>query len=226
MKTESLKPKQQAVPRVKQSTHEAILKVSNELINKMGMSAFRIDSVAKQLDISPGNITYHFGRKEDIATAIWQNCSTKIKDSCNLYISPLIDIKQLYLLITHIITILYKHRGVVSHKNSDVGLIKKDVLSHKENTIIAIKYILRAYKYLIDGGYMVEIQSKSLQTYQIRIFLTNLSWSVNYMMATPQDDRYKSMALTIMHSLAPNFTPTAHAQYKSVANNITKHGQN
>ena len=79
------------------STREMILRRSLELINARGMVDFRIDTLAQSLGLSPGNITYHFSRKEDICVALWEQY---LEDYGQVVrsLTTLLDMKQLFLL--------------------------------------------------------------------------------------------------------------------------------
>jgi|GEM_PF-2709056 len=48
------------------STKEKILAAAQDEFNKRGIGAVALHKIAAMLDISPGNLTYHFRRKEDL----------------------------------------------------------------------------------------------------------------------------------------------------------------
>ena len=54
-----------------------ILERSTELFNMKGFFNVSIQEIAKDLDISPGNFTYHFPKKEDLLLAIQQEIIAK-----------------------------------------------------------------------------------------------------------------------------------------------------
>ncbi|WP_269621254.1 TetR/AcrR family transcriptional regulator [Zhongshania sp. BJYM1] len=51
---------------VKKSTQQRVLEKSAQLFNEFGIEAVSIGQIAKELKISPGNLTYHFKRKADL----------------------------------------------------------------------------------------------------------------------------------------------------------------
>ena len=129
------------------STRQIILDKANQLINQVGMTDFRIDTLAAALGLSPGNITYHFPRKEDIGNAIWSAGVQEMASSLDHYLSPLLDIKQLFLFYKHIMSLAYKYRGVFYNKLGDIGLITRNKTSLTE----AVKTIEYAFDQKISA---------------------------------------------------------------------------
>lgn len=130
-KTKITKPKKKAIKASllsddETSTREMILHRSLEIINAKGMVDFRIDTLSTSLGLSPGNITYHFSRKEDICVALWELYLDESKGvECSL--TSLLDIKQLYLLNRVYINLNYKYRGVIIFRNADLGAMTRDI---------------------------------------------------------------------------------------------------
>jgi len=56
--------------REKQPTRELILDRALDLFNRQGIEGVGIRELARELELSPGNLTYHFPKKEDIIVAI------------------------------------------------------------------------------------------------------------------------------------------------------------
>ena len=52
------------------TTRSRILQTALTLFNEHGMYQTGVRDIARALDISPGNLSYHFARKEDLLIAI------------------------------------------------------------------------------------------------------------------------------------------------------------
>lgn len=61
--------KKKPVPRRQSNTRQRIIDRSILLFNRYGLRNVAIDHIAAELDISPGNLTYHFPRKQDLLAA-------------------------------------------------------------------------------------------------------------------------------------------------------------
>lgn len=113
------------------STKDAIIDKSLSMINEGGMMDFRIDVLALSLNLSPGNITYHFAKKEDISVVLWQNFLSEFERSTTC-ISNILDIKQTFLIFREFCTIMYNLRGVVMFSGSDSRVVR-DPRYNKDN---------------------------------------------------------------------------------------------
>lgn len=59
-----------------QPTQEVILDRALELFNQHGIEALGMRELARDLSLSPGNLTYHFPKKEDLIVALAKRLST------------------------------------------------------------------------------------------------------------------------------------------------------
>ncbi|MEG1634559.1 MAG: TetR/AcrR family transcriptional regulator [Rikenellaceae bacterium] len=105
------------------STKEVILRKSLEMINQGGMMDFRIDVLALSLNLSPGNITYHFAKKEDISVLLWQQFLVRFDKTLSC-VSHILDIKQTFLVFRELALVIYDLRGVVMFVGADSRVIK------------------------------------------------------------------------------------------------------
>lgn len=184
------------------STKLSILERANSIINKVGMSDFRIDTLSQSLKVSPGNITYHFPKKDDISFSIWQNCQRDLISSTASQVNQFMDIKQLYLLFRQIITTLYSYRGTLNYMLGDGGVIfrsrreNRELLEALYQKYIVIKGHLVANK-VINGDLNSEFDSLCFESH-----ITLLGWSVNHAYTEQLDDinslaeRYALVALS------------------------------
>lgn len=209
--------------RVSGSTREAILTSASNIINRSGMVDFRIDAIAKELGISPGNITYHFPRKEDIATAIWQQCNDRLIVNAHHYITPLIDIKQLYLLLSHIIITFNSYRGVVCHKTGDIGVIFKSRDIYEKYSKISKKLYDSALKYLVANDYIASIEDQQIKNMLSQSFFISTIWSVNQYITLNgyggSDKHLNNLVMAIIYPYTPYLTERGRMQYESILTN-------
>ncbi|MFI3322724.1 MAG: TetR/AcrR family transcriptional regulator [Rikenellaceae bacterium] len=203
------------------STKELIVDRANLIINSFGMVDFRIDNLAKSLNISPGNITYHFPRKDDISLAIWMKFVREVVSTVDSYITPFIDIKQLYLFFRNIASVIYSYRGVVSYMLGDCGVIEREKrFNHKmweqfENRYDSIM------KLLTDGDY---IKNQEIEEGFKNLFfesqITTLLWWINHALSSTEDSEVSEhidfYALVAIYPIKSLFTAKGDEQYMSI----------
>jgi len=67
-----------------QQTRQRILSCSLDLFNLQGESSITTNAIAEELDISPGNLHYHFQRKADIVTSLFEEFCDKMHATLEL----------------------------------------------------------------------------------------------------------------------------------------------
>lgn len=223
MKKEKIKLEKKVAKKAA-STKSMILEKATEIINSNGVIDFRIDSLSTMLNLSPGNITYHFPKKEDIITTIWQQCFEEIQNSSGSYVTPLMDIKQLYIYYKFTILTLYKYRGIVCYKLGDMGAIKNmnedetnffNDWNNKFNSIIKI---------LETNGYVEKPKEEYVSALVAQSSFVNIFWSIHSTATNNilnQDGADKFAAVAIFQ-LFPILTEVGKKELKNVYEIINK----
>lgn len=201
------------------STREMILRRSLELINAHGMVDFRIDTLATTLGLSPGNITYHFSRKEDICAALWEQYLAE-SDTVVRSLTTLLDMKQLYLLSRINIHLNYKYRGVVMFRSADPGAIKRDQEAGRVNETKHIAISNRVMALLKRNGYLNEdttekiIEGTNLYHYIVTRWCINFA----YQAYAPEEVESKLdyLALLSLHALYPTLSRKGRDEFAEI----------
>lgn len=228
-KTKKTKPKKKAIKANlvsddEISTREMILHRSLELINSKGMIDFRIDTLSTSLGLSPGNITYHFSRKEDICVALWEQYLAESKAVvCSL--TSLLDIKQLYLLNRVYISLNYKYRGVVVFRNADLGAMTRDIKSGSFNEEQHLTTSRQVMVLLEKNGYMnKDAQGEITRGINMYHYIV-MRWCMNfaYQAYKPKDVESKIdyMALLSLHALYPTFSEKGRDEFAEILAKIS-----
>jgi len=97
------------------STKEKILKAALQLFNKQGISSITVRDIAKEVDISHGNLCYHYPNTNDIITALYNELSKKVNDMLD-ELQPDENVIQTHTnAIRTIFTLAYKYRFFYLH---------------------------------------------------------------------------------------------------------------
>lgn len=100
---------------------ERILEVALKLYNERGINAITTRHIAKELEISPGNLHYHFRHTSDIIEALYDEFVAQIEaQMAKFNLGQSIDMTYLYDLNSACFDVIYKYRfGFVN--TGDIG---------------------------------------------------------------------------------------------------------
>lgn len=193
-----------------QTTREMILNKSLELINQCGMVDFRIDSLATMLDLSPGNITYHFSKKEDICVALWSDY-LKEYHAVERQLTTLIDLKQLFLLNRMTMLLGYKYRGVLIFRSSDLGAIARDVANQRNNQDFHHNITTQILKLLQYNGYVQgNLKINDITDITDSYHYLIMRWGINFLFQKYSSEEVElhidELSLLVTHAYFPYLT--------------------
>ena len=201
------------------STREQILRRSLELINERGMVDFRIDTLASSLGLSPGNITYHFSRKEDICVALWEQYLEEYGQVVRS-LTTLLDMKQLYLLNRINIYLNYKYRGVVMFRSADLGAMTRDIQAGRENESEHFAISRRVMSLLKQNGYLEPgVSDEVIEGTHVYHYVM-MRWSVNFAFQAYAPEEVESkldyLSLLSLHALYPSLSQKGRDEFAQI----------
>lgn len=205
------------------STREMILIKSLELINTKGMVDFRIDTLATSLGLSPGNITYHFSRKEDICVALWEQYLEEYGKVVRS-LTTLLDLRQLYLINRINIKLNYKYRGVVIFRSADLGAMSRDIESGRTNDRQHYEISKQVMELLAMNDYLdkkaPDFLVEVIHTYHYII----MRWCLNLAYQIYRPDEVESkldyLALLSLHALYPSFSKKGQDEFAEIMKTV------
>jgi AcrR family transcriptional regulator len=94
-------------------TSEKILDAALELFNQYGLYVVTLRQIAGHLQISQGNLNYHFAKKEDIITAVYQQFAQEMEQRVQTRLqNDELDLEQLNAFLHSIIQLFLQYRFV------------------------------------------------------------------------------------------------------------------
>lgn len=216
------KPQRTTTRRAGNSTRETIITAANEIINRTGVVDFRIEMLAKALSLSPGNITYHFARKEEIIAAIWDEYLAVLQDTSTEIITPLLDLKQLFLFLRTVALKAVNYAGVTSYYFGDMGSLLRENETFRRQIERGRELLFSSYETLTRNGYMRPIDDPRLRQLTFESQTLMLRWWINHAQShqaphelTAATDRYIALSLVQLH---PYLTESGQNQLNSIVN--------
>ena len=92
------------------STQEKILNAALKLFNEKGLAQVSQRTIAEELGISPGNLTYHFKKREDIIEALYHRLVDQINQGMTLPKVEEWTLGMLSQVLTGTLQLLYTYR--------------------------------------------------------------------------------------------------------------------
>ena len=217
--TSTVKKAAVQIPQEDVSTREMILRRSLELINTKGMVDFRIDTLATSLGLSPGNITYHFSRKEDICVALWEQYLEEYGKVVRS-LTTLLDIKQLYLLNRINIQLNYKYRGVVVFRSADLGAMSRDMEAGRVNEEEHFTIARRVMTLLRQNGYLDKNTTEDIIEGTHTYHYIMMRWCINFAYQAYKPEEVESkldyLALMSLHALYPTLSKKGQDEFAEI----------
>ncbi len=93
-------------------TKKRILKIALELFNLDGLAAVSQRSIAEKLGISPGNLTYHFKKKDDISEALYFEFIEQISSRSTGFKSEQVSIESFSRFVADWFALVYEYRFI------------------------------------------------------------------------------------------------------------------
>lgn len=143
-------------------TKEKILITSIELFNRNGVSAITTNHIAKAMNISPGNLYFHYDNKEEILLELFKRMC---KETYQLWSPKQLKVLSAFDFIDQNFEIYWKyrffHREMYAMRRKDPNLAKMWRTHIKK----VIKLMEIVYRHWVDQGVMVEIKERGEMLY-------------------------------------------------------------
>ncbi|QQS31171.1 MAG: TetR/AcrR family transcriptional regulator [Sphingobacteriales bacterium] len=138
-------------------TKAQILQKALLLFNEKGYINVGVREIARDLDISPGNLSYHFGKKEDILIALLNQFRDANSSLYEEYFEKDATLSHFLQLMKSIFESQYQYRGVfIGNQYIQSELKSADSFNYKETYNNRVAGFTRIFKTLIEAG---QIQS-------------------------------------------------------------------
>ncbi|MEG1554453.1 MAG: TetR/AcrR family transcriptional regulator [Rikenellaceae bacterium] len=192
--------KEAKIDRTNVTTRELIMQKTLEIVNDRGMADFRVDLLSSTLGLSPGNITYHFAKKEDLCRAIWVEFYVELK-GVEVLVSNLLDVKQSFLVVRSITALIYKYRGVILYRGSDMVVLYRD--DNSEYSIAEkLREIIRVILFhLNENGYISqEKNTPIINKIVMDDMFVNMRFWINKEYLMSDSNKYSSISSRVVEN--------------------------
>lgn len=196
-------------------THAKILDAAKVLFNENGVPQTSLRDIAKKIDISQGNLTYHFPKKESIFEELYFEFVDRIKDQALVDENSALNLKSFIVHTRERMHIMLNYRFLFIDLNHTLREYPKIKLHFNNSGIEELQAYQSLFKLAVDNDIMRgQAYKNEYEGLAFRVKLFNDHWISS---ATVQNfdievmvDRYRQM-LTEM--LFPYFTKDAQREF-------------
>jgi AcrR family transcriptional regulator len=137
-------------PKAPRRTRERILELSLRLFNEFGEPNITTTVIAEQMEISPGNLYYHFRNKDDIVNSIFTQFQAEVDRMLALPNGRNPNIEDVWLYLHYTFDLIWRYRFLyrdlsdLLSRNRKLELHFKQILAHKIKVATQLCVGLRA----------------------------------------------------------------------------------
>lgn len=135
-------------------TNEKIVGKALTLFNEKGVDQVSSLEISQSLNISYGNLTYHYKKKDDIVLALYAQMQQSLDTSINRLVQCIFEETFYPKLVNEIFDVIWNYRFIYLNINSLMNQFEFICESEKSYYATRIKILNRAKKYLIQEGYL------------------------------------------------------------------------
>lgn len=135
-------------------TNEKIVDKALTLFNEKGVDQVSSLEISQSLNISYGNLTYHYKKKDDIVLALYAQMQQSLDTSINRLVQCIFEETFYPKLVNEIFDVIWNYRFIYLNINSLMNQFEFICESEKSYYATRIKILNRAKKYLIQEGYL------------------------------------------------------------------------
>lgn len=199
------------------STKLKILSKARQLFNESGISNISLRDIAKELNISVGNLQYHFKKREDIIEALYFELVEKMNAHYLITGDDLLKIffdKSMGMMV-----ILFEYRFFFLNFVTIVRNNEKIKTHYRRLSKQREKESLLIINLLVEGGFLrSELLKNEYQTLFKKIELVSNFWFSSILIKSNQLQKKSitEFSLLISHSIFPYLTGKGRKKYAQI----------
>lgn len=201
----------------KRRTRERILATALTQFNLLGEPTVTTSAIAAELEMSPGNLYYHFHNKEEIVNALFGEFEQEMAHLLDTVTPPLDETEDIWFFLHLMFELIWKYRffyydiSTLMSGNHKVELRFSALLRRKEQTAAAICHSL-------SGSGLLQGSDAQIAALAANIALVGTFW-ISYQRALhPRADADIALGVfQVMQLVAPRLRPNARAHLDAIA---------
>lgn len=199
-------------------TSEKILAKALFLFNEKGPDQVSALQISQDLEISYGNLTYHFKKKDDIILTLYQRMQTELNDAISSLVQSLFEETFYLKLINQILEVTWNYRFVYLNLSSLMTQFEEIRIAEKNYAKSREKILSKAQEYLIREGFLKPADQVDYQLTIRTLSIILYSWisDANLFYDGDQDAKLNYYARLFFNVALPSLTEKGVEKYRQL----------
>ncbi len=156
-------------------TRERILQTSLQLFNEYGAPRITTNHIADEMNISPGNLYYHFRNKDEIIYHLFQSYEKKISDALQVPQSRDLNMEDMWLYLHLVFESIWEYRFLYRDLDNIVSRSRKLRLRFKRILERKIKTAVAIFEGLVQTK-VIQATSEEIQALATNVAVVATYW--------------------------------------------------
>ncbi len=156
-------------------TRERILQTSLQLFNEYGAPRITTNHIADEMNISPGNLYYHFRNKDEIIFHLFQSYEKKISDALQVPQSRDLNMEDMWLYLHLVFESIWEYRFLYRDLDNIVSRSRKLRLRFKRILERKIKTAVAIFEGLVQTK-VIQATSEEIQALATNVAVVATYW--------------------------------------------------
>ncbi len=186
-------------------TPERILQTSLSLFNEEGVIKTTTNHIADEMEISPGNLYYHFKNKEEIVYQLFQRYKKTVTETLTVPEEQSLDIEDMWFYLHLIFENIWQYRFI--YRNLDHVMSMSQRLNRQFKQLMALKRkTAEGIFNNLASNNRLHAGKEEIQALSVNMVLVITYW-VGYCRITPPTDNQSGQGVYHAMSLVAPFLP-------------------
>jgi AcrR family transcriptional regulator len=156
-------------------TRERILQTSLQLFNESGAPRITTNHIADEMNISPGNLYYHFRNKDEIIYHLFLCYEKKISDALQVPQSRDLNMEDMWLYLHLVFESIWEYRFLYRDLDNIVSRSRKLRLRFKRILERKIKTAVAIFEGLVQTG-IIQATAEEIQALATNVAVVATYW--------------------------------------------------
>ncbi len=202
------------------NTRERVLETSLLLFNELGEPNTTTNHIADEMDISPGNLYYHYRSKEDIVTRLFDRFERRVLELLSAVPKRRLDMEDMWLILHLAFELIWEYRFIYRDLDNLLGRYRS--LRRRFGRLVArhIEVSVSACQSLVEAKIM-HATREEVEVVGRNVVLVTTYWlnfeNIIERQGVDEQERFARGCYQVLSLLAPFLEPQSRVMLNELA---------